>query len=94
MKQIINGKRYNTEKATLVASDRYWDGSNWDRHGRNTSLYKTRNGRFFLHHETRWQGERDYLEAIGKGEAKAYYEELPEHEMEYEEAFGEEPEEA
>jgi hypothetical protein len=94
MRQIVNGKLYDTEKAQLVAHDRYWDGSNWERHGRNTYLYKTAKGSFFLYHTTLWQGERDYIEPVSKEEAKAYYEQLPEHEMEYEEAFGEPPEEA
>ena len=94
MKQIINGKKYDTETGVMVASNHYWDGSNWDRHGRNTYLYKTPNGRFFLHHTTRWQGERDYIEDIPEEEAKNYYEQLPEHALEYAETFGEEPEEA
>ena len=33
MKQIINRKVYDTEKATVIASDRYWDGSNFERSG-------------------------------------------------------------
>ena len=70
MEQIINGLKYDTEKAARVASNEYWDGHNWDRDGRNTYLYKTPNGR------------------------KQYYEDLPEHEMSYAEAFGEAPEEA
>ena len=69
MEQIIDGKRYDTETATLVTSDYYWDGSNHDRHGRNTFLYKTSKGNFFLHDTTRWEGERNYLEAISEGEA-------------------------
>jgi hypothetical protein len=87
MKQIIDGKRYNTETAALVASD-------VEELGRNTYLFKTRKGRFFLHHKTRWQGERSRLEQISAGEAKAYYEELTEIEMDYAAAFGIEPEEA
>ncbi len=94
MRQIVDGKLYDTEKARLVASDRYWDGSNWDRHGRNVYLYKTVKGSFFLYRTTRWQGERDYIEPVTKEEAKYWYEQLPEHEMEYEEVFGEAPEEA
>lgn len=94
MRQVVNGKLYDTEKAQLVAHDRYWDGHNWDRHGRNTYLYKTAKGNFFLHHTTLWQGERDYIEPVSKEEAKYWYEQLPEHELEYEEAFGEAPEEA
>jgi len=94
VRQIVDGKVYDTEKAELVAHDRYWDGHNWDRRGRNTYLYKTKKENFFLHHTTRWQGERDYIEPVDKEEAKFWYEKLPEHEMEYEEAFGEVPEEA
>jgi len=94
VKQIIGGKIYDTKTADLVAHDRYWDGHNWDRRGRNTFLYKTKKGNFFLFHTTCWQGERDYIEPITKDEAKQWYEDLPEHEMEWEEAFGETPAEA
>ena len=67
----------------------------WDeRHGRNTYLYRTKAGRFFLHHTTLWQGERDHIEPVSPDEARQYYEDLPEHKMSYAEAFGEEPEEA
>lgn len=94
MRQIIQGVRYDTEKATLVASDRYWDGHNWERHGRNTYLYKSANGRFFAHNTTLWQGERDSIEALDPERAKELYESLPEQAVEYEKAFGEPPEEA
>ena len=94
MKQIIDGKLYDTEKADRVASDEYFDGSNWDRSGRNKYLYKTKKGNFFIHYKTMWQGELDRLEDITEIEARKYYEILPEHDMEYKEAFGEEPEEA
>jgi predicted metallo-beta-lactamase superfamily hydrolase len=94
MEQIIDGKKYSTGKADLVASDRYWDGSNFERSGRNTFLYKTKKGSFFLYHATQWQGEREHIEAITEEEARQYYEQLPEQEMTYSEAFGQEPEEA
>lgn len=94
MKKIINGKLYNTETADLVASDRYWDGNNWERHGRNIFLYKTKKGSFFLHYTTLWQGEREQIEPISPGEAKEWYERLPVQETGYKEAFGIEPEEA
>jgi len=94
MEQIINGLKYDTEAAALVASDRWWDGHNWDRNGRNTYLYRTKAGRFFVYRTSQWQGERDRIEPVGLEEAKQYYEDLPEHEMSYAEAFGEEPEEA
>lgn len=94
MKQIINRKQYDTKTAALVASDRYWDGSNFERHGRNTYLYKAPKGHFFSYHTTQWQGERDSIEALTDEEAKDLYEQLPEHDMSFEDAFGEKPEEA
>ena len=94
MEQIINGLKYDTDAAALVASDRWWDGHNWDRDGRNTYLYKTPNGRFFVYRTSQWQGERDRIEPVSPDEARQYYEDLPEHEMSYAEAFGEEPEAA
>lgn len=94
MKRIINGKRYDTEKANTVATNAYWDGSNHDRNGRTTSLMKTKNGRFFLYDTTRWQGEINTIEPLTIEEAKYHYEELPVQEMDYKEAFGEDPEEA
>ncbi|MHB1255258.1 MAG: hypothetical protein ACYCXI_03430 [Dethiobacteraceae bacterium] len=94
MKAVISGKLYDTAKAELVASDRYWDGSNWERHGRNTMLYKTAKGAFFLHHTTQWQGERESIEPLSTDEAKEYFERLPEQEIDFAEAFGVEPEEA
>jgi len=94
MQQIINGLKYDTETADRVASDRYWDGNNFERSGRNTYLFKTPNGRFFLHHTTLWANERDHIEPVSADEARQYYEDLPEHDMPYAEAFGEEPEDA
>ena len=36
MEQIVNGLKYDTEKADLVASNEYWDGHNWDREDRKS----------------------------------------------------------
>ncbi len=94
MEQIINGLKYDTDAAARVASNEYWDGHNWDRNGRNTYLYKTENGRYFLLHTSRWGGERDHIEPVSPDEARQYYEDLPEHEMRDADAFGEEPEAA
>jgi hypothetical protein len=94
MHQVINSKLYDTEKATLVTSDHYWDGNNWERNGRNTFLYKTQKGNYFLYHTTRWQREIDHLEPISLEDAKVQYEKLPEYIMEFKEVFGEEPAEA
>jgi len=90
MVRIIGRKRYSTKTATLIASDAYWDGSNWERHGRNTFLYKTPNGAYFTVNLTQWQGERDTLSPVGLGEAIELFEgALTEHEVKYAEAFPE-----
>ena len=94
MKQIISGIQYDTDTATEIAHDRYWDGSNHDRNGRNMTLYKTAKGRFFVHHETRWQAERDHIRPVDLEEAMELYERLPVQPVDYFEAFGIHPEEA
>ncbi len=45
MSKIVNGKRYSTEPSTLIASNEFWDGSNYERSGTNRHLYRwwTRN---------------------------------------------------
>ena len=95
MKQVIDGKQYDTESAILIADDQYWDGHNWERRGKNKYLYKTKKGNYFLMITTLWAGERDYLKPLPNEEtAKEYYENLPEHEVNWEVAFGRLPEEA
>lgn len=93
MKKIINDKLYNTETAETIADNEFSDGSNRLNHGRATTLYKTKKGNFFAYHETCWQDEHDSIEPLTKEEAKAQYEDLN-GDGDYEEIFGEIPEEA
>ncbi len=66
----------------------YWDGSNFERHGRNTWLYRTPGGRYFTVTKTQWQGERDILTPVDLEEAiRLYEQDLPEHDVDYEDAF-------
>lgn len=87
MTAVIRGKRYNTETATLIASDEYWDGHNWERYGTNTHLYRTPKGNYFVVHTTQWQGCVDQIEPIDAARAMELWESLREHECEYEDAF-------
>lgn len=88
--QIIGGKRYNTETAKIIASNEYWDGSNYERCGTNAHLYRSPKGAYFMGYSTCWQGSRSYIEPLTKEQAMQKYEELPEHEAEFEEAFPDE----
>lgn len=88
MTRIIDRRRYSTATATLLAGDDFWDGNNWERHGRNMFLYRTPSGRYFTVTLTQWQGERDALTPVTQDEAIGLYEgELPEQRVEYDEAF-------
>lgn len=97
MKQVIEGKLYDTETARKLGDDRYWDGHSFERDGRNKYLYKTKRGRYFVKHTTLWEGETDYLEPLTIEQAKTMWEEFDRRGnlyASYKEAFGEEPEEA
>lgn len=86
--RVVNRKRYDVEKSQLIASDAFWDGHNFERHGRNTFLYRTPRNAFFVIHLTCWQGEQDTLTPVSLDEAIEYYENhLPEHYVKYEQAF-------
>jgi len=86
--RIVGKKRYDVSKATLIADDKYWDGHNMERDGRNRFLYRTPKGGYFVVTLTMWQGERDTLDPVSKEEAIALYEgPLTEHRVSYEKAF-------
>ena len=84
MRTIIKRKIYDTETADCVADDRYWDVKN---QGRNTYLYKTKKGNFFMLNTTRWQGENNTITPLSENEAVDRYDKLQEHHQEFEEVF-------
>lgn len=86
--RIVDRVRYSVEVSTLLASDEYWDGHNFERHGTNTFLYRTPKSKYFTVRLTQWQGEYDALNPCTLDEAIEFYEgSLKEHEVSYEEAF-------
>ena len=88
MTRIVDRKRYDVSTATLLASDAYWDGHNFERRGRNTFLYRTPKGAYFTVNLTQWQGEQDTLEPVDLDTAIGLFEgPLTEHEVEYGAAF-------
>lgn len=88
MRETYGLLSYDSERATLLAGDDWWDGHNYERRGRNRFLYRTPAGRYFLQHRTCWQGERDRLEPITEAEAfRLYTEELLERRVGFDDAF-------
>ena len=86
--EVIGRVRYDVQKATLIASNVYWDGRNMERNCTNTFLYKTKKGNFFTIFLTQWQGARDILTPVSEDEAIELYEDhLFTREVPYEEAF-------
>jgi hypothetical protein len=88
MTRIVERKKYDTNTAILLAGDDYWDGHNWERHGRNGWLYRTPNGAYFKVTRSMWQGEQDTLLPISQTEAIELFEnDLSEQRVTYAEAF-------
>ena len=87
MIEVVAGKRYRTEAAQLLASDSYFDGSSYERAGRNTFLFRTPNGNYFMQHQTTWERERDCLTPLARDEAVRIFTELPAKKVDFEEAF-------
>ena len=67
--RIIDRKRYDVATATLLADDAYWDGHNFERHGRNCFLYRTPKGNYFTVNLSQWQGEQDTLTPVSQDDA-------------------------
>jgi len=89
MEAVINRKRYSTQTATLIASNAFWDGNNWERSGRNAFLYRTPRGGYFVARQTCWQGERDSLSPLSEDEAIEMFENMPVQEVDFSSAFPE-----
>ena len=89
MTAIVDRVRYDTEKATLLCGDDYWDGHNFERQGRNSFLYRTPKGRYFFTNFSQWQGEADTLAPCSVSEAIEFFESCREGDrrVTYEEAF-------
>jgi len=87
MIEVVAGKRYRTEAGELLATDSYFDGDSYERAGRNTFLFRTPNGNYFMQHQTTWERERDCLTPLSRDEAVRLFTELPVKKVDFEEAF-------
>lgn len=91
MNALINGKRYSTQTAVLLAHDDYWDGQSWERDDRNTFLFRGPDGAYFAQHRIRtWScmdARHDTLEPVSELAAVILFWELPERPISFAEAF-------
>ena len=93
LEQIIHGKRYKTEDATVLASNEGRVGSMYEEHkgsAPNVWLLRTQKGAYFVQYQNRggWGADDDdSICAIMSGEAMEKYRTLPEYEVEWAEAF-------
>ncbi len=87
MDWVVAGKRYRTDKATLIAHDVYWNGYSWEQGGRNTFLFRTPKGNFFAQHQTLVPGESDKIVPLQIEEAISLYHSLPKKEIPFVVAF-------
>ena len=88
LSRVVNRKIYDVQNAQLLAGDDYWDGNSHERYGRNTFLYKSNRGDYFLARLTQWEDERDIIEPITQDDAITYYQRyLPVHRVDFTEAF-------
>lgn len=85
--RVVDGKKYDTKTATLLAGNDWWDGHNYERSGHDTYIYRTARGRYFALRLTQWQGERDVIEPLTEDQAAEWWESLTEHRVSWEEAF-------
>jgi len=90
-KTVLAGKRYNLSTATLLASNKYWDGKSYSTSGIYTYLYRTRRGDYFKFTLSENPGESEKFTPLTKSEAIDLYWSLPTHEEDYEPAFEDAP---
>ena len=84
---VIEGKRYRTDTATLLAHDEYWNGYNCEQGGRNTFLFRTPKGNFFAQHQTLLPGEINRITPLNTTEAIALYQSLYKKEVPFRVVF-------
>ena len=87
MTWVVAGKRYRTDKATLIAHDAYWNGYNCEQDGHNTFLFRTPKGNFFAQYQTLLPGEINKITPLETNEAISLYQSLYKKEVPFRVVF-------
>lgn len=73
MKQVIDGLLYNTETAHTIGN--YYNNKTYsDFDCIDETLYKTKKGRYFIHHDNGVRCGGEYIEPVSVEEAKEWLE--------------------
>lgn len=78
--------KYKMEDGTVIDTDRAtqkwneatdWNGNNWISRATgdqwvHQTLYQSRKGRYYIEHDSQWQGSRPYAEWVGPQTAAAW----------------------
>jgi hypothetical protein len=85
MRQKIDNIPYDTETAVLITYNKKMleSGHEWLTH-----MYRTEEGKYFLHHSAPTMSEYGRIEPLSKENAMSMYEEMPECNLKHAEAFG------
>jgi len=87
MNEVVDGRRYNTDTAELLAGNDYWDGHNFERQGTNCFLYRTPKGAYFTLSLSQWEGSTTTIEPVSEAAAREHFEDMREKRVDYEKAF-------
>ena len=84
---VVDGKRYRTDTATLLAHDEYWNGHTYEQDGCNTFLFRTPNGNYFAQYQTLLPVITGKVVPLDQSEAMSLYHTLYRKELPFAVAF-------
>ncbi len=87
VEQVIDGKRYSTKTAVLIAQGDDQKRKDREQRDRNIFLYRTPHGNFFKVHVSQHQSEQTKLEPVSEAEAIGLFELLTDRCVDLEDAF-------
>ena len=88
MVRIVNGSKYETRTACLIAGDDGQERNSYFANGRTSYLYRTEKGNFFKVVVTCWAGENDILTPCNQEQAVDWYNfPLTNHRVSFQNAF-------
>ena len=89
MRKIVDGLRYNTETAVVIAHNEHWGGQNRKEKYETMYLYRTKKGNYFGVMSSSPKNKIAELTPFATASAMCMWGVLGKHLVEFENAFGE-----